>query len=69
MAVLDAAHPRWMEHRELMHITGHSRGAVSWAVRYLMEHDMVRAIRSARHPQYKRFQSTCKTYRLPGDDD
>lgn len=47
---------RWFEHCELMRLTGHSRGAISWATRYLREHQLLRSIRSARHPSYMRYQ-------------
>lgn len=46
---------RWFEHCELMRMTGHSRGAISWALRYLAEHNQVRSIPSARHPSYRRY--------------
>jgi DNA-binding transcriptional regulator GbsR (MarR family) len=57
MLALNSAHPRWMEHWELMQITGRSRGAVCWGVRYLAENGLVRSIKSARHPQYLRYQA------------
>lgn len=55
-AVLEVHHPRWLEHCELMRLTGHSRGAISWAVKYLAEREMVRSIPSARHSSYRRYQ-------------
>lgn len=58
---LKAAHPRWLEHWELMQVTGRSRGAVAWGMRYLQERGMVRSIKSGRHPSYLRYQS------VPGD--
>lgn len=54
---LKAAHPRWLEHWELMQVTGRSRGAVAWGMRYLQERGMVRSIQSARHPSYLRYQA------------
>ncbi|TAJ20775.1 MAG: hypothetical protein EPO47_05115 [Rugosibacter sp.] len=62
LQALKAAHPRWLEHWELMQITGRSRGAVSWGMRYLQERGMVRSIRSARHPSYLRYKS------VPGEN-
>lgn len=56
LAALNAAHPCWLEHWELMQITGRSRGAISWGMRYLAEHDLVRSIKSSRNPQYLRYQ-------------
>ncbi len=61
--VLDAlrsAHPRWLEHWELMRITGRSRGAVTWGMRFLGERGLVRSIKSARNPQYRRYQAVVK---------
>lgn len=55
-AALEAAHPRWMEHHELMRTTGYSRGAVTWGLRYLSEQGGVRSIPSARHQKYRRYQ-------------
>lgn len=53
------SHPRrWFEHCELMRLTGHSRGAISWALRYLVERSMARSITSARHPSYLRYMSS-----------
>lgn len=46
----------WFEHCELMRLTGHSRGAIAWAIRYLAERRKVRSIKSARHPQYLRYR-------------
>lgn len=55
--ILSANPKRWFEHCELMRLTGHSRGAISWAIRYLAEHRKVRSIPSSRHPQYKRYMA------------
>ncbi|MBK7022315.1 MAG: hypothetical protein IPH41_01935 [Sulfuritalea sp.] len=60
-AILVAQQRRWFEHCELMHLTGHSRGAITWALKYLGERGKVRSIPSARHPQWRR-------YRLNGED-
>lgn len=57
LQVLRSRHPRWHEHRELMRLTGASRGGIAWAVRYLQEHGLVRSIPSARHPNYHRYQA------------
>lgn len=57
MTALLAAHPRWLEHWELMQITGRSRGAVSWGMKYLEERGRVRSIKSARNPNYKRYRA------------
>lgn len=57
LEALKTAHPRWMEHWELMQITGRSRGAISWGMRYLGERGLVRAIKSSRNPQYLRYQA------------
>lgn len=54
---LKAAHPRWLEHGELMQLTGRSRGAVTWGMRYLQKQGLVRSIQSARHPSYLRYQA------------
>lgn len=57
--ILDAlqqAHPSWLEHWELMQITGRSRGAIAWGLRYMQERGLVRSIKSAKHPQYLRYQ-------------
>lgn len=56
LKALVAAHPRWLEHCELMRLTGHSRGAIAWAVAYLGRHKLLRSIPSARHRQYLRYQ-------------
>lgn len=50
-------HPKWLEHYELIRLTGGSRGAIAWAVRYLQEHGKLRSIQSARNPQYRRYQA------------
>jgi len=57
LAIAVLHHPRWFEHHELMRLTGASRGGISWAVRYLQERNMMRSIRSARHPSYLRYQA------------
>ncbi len=54
--ILETHHPRWLEHCELMRMTGLSRGAVTWALRYLSEHGMTRSIPSVRHQSYRRYQ-------------
>ncbi len=56
LAALTAAHPRWLEHWELMQITGRSRGAISWGMRYLQERKLVMSTKSARHPQFLRYR-------------
>lgn len=48
-AALIDAHPRWLEHLELMRATGCSRGATDWALRYLIENGLAQAIESARN--------------------
>lgn len=60
-AALEAVHPKWLEHCDLMRMTGHSRGAVTWALRYLAEQGMVRSIPSARHQKYRRYQFVQET--------
>lgn len=57
LRALVQAHPRWMEHWELMRVTGRSRGAVCWGIRYLAESGLLRSIPSARHPSYRRYQA------------
>lgn len=54
--ILSGNPKRWFEHCELMRMTGYSRGAISWALRYLAEHSQVRSIPSARHPNYRRYK-------------
>jgi hypothetical protein len=56
LCALYESHPRWLEHWELMQITGRSRGAISWGMRYLQERGRVRSCKSAKHPQYLRYQ-------------
>ena len=56
LAALNDAHPRWLEHWELMQITGRSRGAIAWGLRYMQERGMVMSIKSARHPQFLRYR-------------
>ncbi len=58
LLVLIERHPRWHEHYELMRLTGASRGAIAWAVRYLQNRGLVRSIPSNRNPQYRRYQAT-----------
>jgi hypothetical protein len=57
MAALLAAHPRWLEHWELMQITGRSRGAVTWGMKFLKERGLVMSIPSSRNPQYRRYRA------------
>lgn len=57
LAALTAAHPRWLEHWELMQITGRSRGAISWGMRYLQERKLVMSTKSAKHPNYLRYRA------------
>lgn len=57
LKALETAHPRWVEHAELMRVTGHSRGAIAWAVAYLQRHKLLRSIPSARNRQYLRYQA------------
>lgn len=59
-AILTAEPLRWFEHHQLMRLTGHSRGAVTWGLRYLQEHELVRSIPSARQSQYRRYRITEK---------
>ncbi len=61
LAALNQAHPRWLEHWELMQATGRSRGAIAWAMKYLGERGMVRSIKSARHPSWRRYQAVKTT--------
>lgn len=56
LCALYESHPRWLEHWELMQITGRSRGAIAWGLRYMQERGLVRSIKSAKHPQYLRYQ-------------
>lgn len=57
LSALNAKHPRWLEHCELMRMIGRSRGAVTWGLRYLAAHGLVRSIPSCRHPQYRRYRA------------
>lgn len=57
LAALNQAHPRWLEHWELMQITGRSRGAIAWGLRYMQQRGLARAITSAKHPHYLRYQA------------
>lgn len=57
LAALNEAHPKWLEHWELMQITGRSRGAIAWAMKYLGERGMVRSIQSVRHPNWRRYRA------------
>lgn len=63
LEALRSHYPRWLEHRDLMRITGGSRGAIAWAVRYLQEHSLARSIPSAScrpqggGPQLRRYQA------------
>ena len=50
-------HPRWLEVCDLKRLTGHSRGAIAWAMRYLVKNKMARSIPSSRHPSYCRYQA------------
>jgi hypothetical protein len=56
LAALNQAHPRWLEHWELMEITGRSRGAIAWGLKYMQERGMVMSVKSARHPQFLRYR-------------
>ena len=67
ITALEAAYPRWLECWQLMQITGRSRGAIAWGMRYLAEHGLVRSVQSARHPQYLRYQAM-KSTRERGND-
>lgn len=57
LAALTEAHPRWLEHWELMRITGRSRGAIAWGLRYMQERGLVMSIKSARHPNFLRYRA------------
>lgn len=58
LQLLVSKYPRWHDHREIMRLTGASRGGIAWAVRYLQERHLVRSIASANgHPQYRRYQA------------
>lgn len=56
LAVLQATPTKWFEHHALMRLTGGSRGAISWAVRYLVANGMVRTIPSSRQQNYLRYR-------------
>ncbi|MBP9714647.1 MAG: hypothetical protein KBD60_13325 [Sterolibacterium sp.] len=56
LAALQAKHPLWMEHFELLEACQATRGAVSWAVRYLGTCGDVMAVASVRHPLYLRYR-------------
>lgn len=57
LQALQQQHPRWLEVCDLKRVTGHSRGAIAWAMRYLCENKKARAIPSSRHPSYLRYQA------------
>lgn len=57
LKALQANEGKWLEVCDLMRITGHSRGAIAWAMRYLGAQGLVRSIPSARHSAYKRYQA------------
>lgn len=56
LAALNEAHPRWLEHWELMQITGRSRGAIAWGLKYMQERGLVMSVKSARHPRFLRYR-------------
>lgn len=58
LAALTEAHPRWLEHWELMQITGRSRGAIAWGLRFLQERGLAMSIKSSRHPKFLRYRAT-----------
>lgn len=61
LRVLRDRHPQWVEHHELLSLTGASRGAIAWAVRYLKAKGLIRSIPSYRQSNYRRYQATTKT--------
>ena len=60
LAALRAAHPSWLEFNELMANANCSRGAASWAIRFLTSNGLARAMPSLRHPNYHRYQAIIK---------
>lgn len=54
--VLKENKSKWFEHHTLMRLTGGSRGAISWAVRYLMAQGQIRTIPSSRQSNYLRYR-------------
>lgn len=56
LALLDA-HPRWLEHNEIMRMADCSRGMADWGLRYLIERGRIRAIASFKRRNYLRYQA------------
>ena len=57
---LKAAHPSCLEHWQLMQITGRSRGAIAWGMRYLQANGLVQAFSSMKNRQYLRYRAVIK---------
>lgn len=60
LQALKAAHPSCLEHWQLMQITGRSRGAIAWGMRYLQANGLVQAFSSMKHRQYLRYRAVIK---------
>lgn len=60
LRTLQACHPRWLHHNQLRAATAGSRGAIGWAVAYLVEQKLIRTASSHRNPTYLRYQATGK---------
>lgn len=58
LAELRRVRPAHLEHGQLRFNLGASRGAVSWALRYLEAHGLVARVSDPRHPQYRRWKAT-----------
>lgn len=58
LAELKRAYPQHLEHGQLRMNLGLSRGAVTWALRYLEARGMVTRATDPRNPSYCRWRST-----------
>jgi DNA-binding transcriptional ArsR family regulator len=55
--VLLAQHPAYLSHGDIRNKTGLGRGAVSWALRYLLEHRAIELMAHPRRVGYYRYRA------------
>lgn len=53
-------HPRTLNHGQLMDRCNAGRGAVSWAVRYLQEQELIESLQDLRQSTYLRYRAIVK---------
>ena len=57
LALLQAEHPKHLEHGQLRMMLGATRGMITWSLRYLESMNLVARVSDPRNPQYRRYRA------------